>query len=250
MQNRRVLVRVHSIFLPGLIAIVLCVASVAQKIQDGHARVGSSTQLNPGIVVEIVQKGSAAAKAGLHVGDLLLAWKRNGAEGNIESPFDLFFLETDHSPRAQVTLLGFRNDENSTWQLGPDAWGINARPNFTGDLLALYRSGQELAKDGKIIEATERWRTEGESIRTSPSMTPWLSSWFYFHAAEVLADARKWQEADVAFQDAIQRSSGSGPAIVTQLFHTWGVTYSRRNNWDAAEKYYLRAVETQRHQSH
>jgi hypothetical protein len=46
-------------------------------------------QLQPGIVVERVLKGSEAEKAGLREGDVLLGWTQGSASGSFIFPFDL-----------------------------------------------------------------------------------------------------------------------------------------------------------------
>jgi len=52
--------------------------------------------------------------------------------------------------------------------LGPGAWGLTARPNFTGTFLALYQEGQELAAAGKVIESAERWRVLAARLSVLP----------------------------------------------------------------------------------
>ncbi len=231
-----------------VLCLMLSLNCVAQPIvrQEAHSKIDISSQLAPGIVVEAVRNDSAGEKAGVCAGDILLSWKRDGAEGGIESPFDLFFLEVDQAPRTPVTLMGLRGEEKSSWQLGPGAWGMEARPNFTGDLLAAYRNGQQLASAGRIVEATAQWKAEGADIQTPSSMRSWLSAWFYAHAADVLAGAQKWQEAEVAYQEAIQRASGASPEIVSQLLDSWALIYRKRDDWNTAAKFYLRIVENER----
>lgn len=239
-------VQLSSVFLIRL-AIILYFVSISQaaSCQDEHST--SDLQIKAGIVIESVQKGSAAEKAGLHENDILLHWSQSDANGDIKSPYNLFFLETERAPREEVTLIGLRQNEKSSWRLGSETiWGIEARPNFSDTLLAVYRTGQQLVKDGKVAEAAGYWRSEGGSLATSSSALSWLSSWFSFHAAEMLAASQKWQEADAAYAEAIQRASSSDPDVITQLFQTWGITYRRREQWDSAEKCYLQALNNQR----
>src|SRR5213595_1095699 len=61
-----------------------------------------------GVVVEQVDKGSEAEKAGLQAGDVILAWSHSELRGNIESPFDLAEVETEQRPRGAVLLEGLR----------------------------------------------------------------------------------------------------------------------------------------------
>lgn len=57
---------------------------------------------------EEVIKDSAAEKAGFQAGDVLLAWNRDDATGNIESPFDASSLAIEQAPRGKVSLKGRR----------------------------------------------------------------------------------------------------------------------------------------------
>jgi CHAT domain-containing protein/Tfp pilus assembly protein PilF len=248
MQNKKFFIsiqpaRLSNLFALFLCILVLCKASMAQgdSPQKDHAAVSTL----PGIVVEAVQKGFAAEKAGLQVGDTLLSWKRTGVDGKIESPFDLFFVEADQAPRSPVALEGLRGEEKLAWQLGPEVWGLESRPNFIQKALDVYLSGQQLEKAGKVVEAAKRWRIDfGDEMALRHSS--WLPSWMSFHAAEMLAQAQKWPEADDAYRESIVRAHGADPAITTQLFQAWAATYRNRSDWSTAEKYYSQAVENQR----
>ena len=69
-----------------------------------------------GVVVEEVQPGYAAHRAGLVAGDVLVSWERaptppanpEPARGELHSPFDLVWVEREESSRGQVSLRGTR----------------------------------------------------------------------------------------------------------------------------------------------
>ena len=64
----------------------------------------ASPDLRPGIVVERVAKDSAAEKAGIKQGDVLLRWSRGESKGAFESPFDLSEMNIEERPRGNVTI--------------------------------------------------------------------------------------------------------------------------------------------------
>src|SRR5215471_18679532 len=97
-----------------------------------------SAQVRAGVVVEDAAKNSEAEKAGIQQGDILLRWSRGDAKGEIQSPFDLSMIEIEQAPRGNVTLEGFRDAEKRLWTLGPDDWGIRARPNLPQNFLSTY----------------------------------------------------------------------------------------------------------------
>lgn len=192
-----------------------------------------------GVVVEEVTKNSEATRADIREADILLSWSRNDAKGEIKSPLDLTWLELEQSPRGAVTLEGLRGAEKKTWTLGPDDWGIQARPDFSESLLQLYREGQELAQAGKAIEAAERWRAGKADAVDSSAFRLWLA----FHSAELLSKARQWSQADEAYHQCLEPEASIGsPHIREILILFWARSYERRSDWANAEKYYQRVA--------
>lgn len=199
--------------------------------------------LNPGLVVESVLRHGEAEKAGLREGDLLLSWSRDDQKGEFDSPFDVMATETEQAPRGVVKLDGLRGTERQVWSLGPDDWGLTARPNFARDLLSSYREGQELAKTDKpaeIVKAAERWKELAN--RYSGSHGSWLPAWLFLHAAEVLRDAKEWTQADDAYQSAVQSAAGTGPVIEGQTLQVWATAYQQRSAWAEAEKRFQQSI--------
>ena len=133
-----VLSRVEAYFNP----VRFCVASalvlllspttlaLGQAAPNPAASTDSCPDLKPGVVVESVAKNSEGEKAGITEGDVILAWIRADAKGEIRSPFDLSEVETEQEPRGQVTLEGTRDTANRPWTMGPDKWGLTTRPNL------------------------------------------------------------------------------------------------------------------------
>src|SRR5713101_273255 len=198
-----------------------------------------SERLKPGIVVEKLEKNFEGEKAGLQEGDLLLSWSRDNVKGRIWSPFDLLGIEIEQAPRGNVTLEGFRGAEERVWELGPDDWGIKARPNLPQNLLAIYLEGQELAKAGKVNEAEKRWRTA--AVEAQKYSATWLGAWLCFHSAEQLANVQQWKDADDSYQKAVQ-AVGISQTVAAQLLRAWAISYERRGDLPNAGKYYQQAV--------
>ncbi len=130
--------------------------------------------LGQGIVVDAVKKSFEGEKAGLQPGDILLHWTRDTAEGEIASPFDLSWVEVEQAPRGAVTIEGLRGAEKQVWVLGPASWGLDARPNFSGDLLAIYLEGQKRATAGDSSGAMKLWRSA--AVQAQGSQCKWLSA--------------------------------------------------------------------------
>src|SRR5205823_3851756 len=119
--------------------------------------IAASTELKPGVVIEEVKKHWSADRAGLQPEDILVTWTRGGAQGRIESPFDLIEIENEQASRGAVLIQGYRGNQSKVWELGPAAWGIESRPNLANTLLAIYREGRRFAEIGKQHEAVKQW---------------------------------------------------------------------------------------------
>jgi CHAT domain-containing protein/Tfp pilus assembly protein PilF len=199
----------------------------------------ASQEKNDGVVVDAVRKGFEAEKAGFKEGDVLLHWSRGDANGDLESPFDLPDIEIEQASRGNVSLEGLRDGVKQTWILGPSGWGLTVRPNLTGTFLTDYLEGQKLARAGKLQDAAERWRAANKTSEDEPS---WLSSWFLFHAAQTLANAKQWKEADSIYAKALESCAACKPEIKAELLEALADTFRQRRDWANAEKYYQQAA--------
>jgi len=199
-----------------------------------------AAELKAGVVVESVARNSEGEKAGLAEEDVILGWSRGDVKGQIESPFSLSEIEVEQEPQGQVTLEGTRGGLKQAWTLGPDKWGIEARPSLPSTVFDIYRKGQELAKAGKLSDAAERWRAaaaEGQKYKCS-----WLSSWFLFHAAEMLANEQQWKESDALYQEAIRQATGASPRVRAQILQALAEAFAQQSDSANAEKYQQEAL--------
>jgi CHAT domain-containing protein/tetratricopeptide (TPR) repeat protein len=193
--------------------------------------------LRQGVVVEEVSKGSAGELANLHDGDIVQSWARGEIHGEIQSPFDLSYIEIEQGPRGNVILEGLRDTEKKTWTLGAGKWGVKGRPQISGSLLSLYRQGQEMARAGKLAEAAETWKTAADQAKDSTVI------WFLYRTASMWAYARQWEAADKAYQEAVTAATEAGPAVCAQLFQSWADSYKSRSDWKNAEALDRRSLE-------
>lgn len=220
-----------------LFAVSLAIAGQEKPDAKIPAEKGS---LQPGIVVEAVEKNYNGDKAGLEKGDVLLRWVRGEAGGQIESPFTLFTLDEEQRPRGVVIFEGLRNGEARTWAVGSRYWGLTIRPNLPEDLLSAYEEGQKLSDSGNKIQAAVLW----QSAAFSASRSLELSAWFYFRAAEMFHAAGELNEFDAAYKKAIEQTAASMPENVPELlFRLGNLSAELRNSESVIERYYQQALE-------
>jgi CHAT domain-containing protein/Tfp pilus assembly protein PilF len=219
---------------------LLLVASVSTVGQTQRVATGPIScvdpNLKPGLIVESIAKNSEGEKAGLAEGDVILSWSRGELKGVVESPFDLAEVEMEQEPLGRVALEGTRGESKREWVIGPDKWGIQTRPNFTGDLLAAYLQGRELTQTDKLDEAPARWRetANGQGLQSCS----WLPTWLLFHAAQTFADKKRWEQADVTYQEAIERVPPSEIRTKIQILLSWADSFLVRGDGDNARSRY------------
>lgn len=205
-----------------------------------------------GVVVEEMTPESLGARAGLQEGDLLVSWCRATApqagfclaEGKFESPFDFEAMDLEEAPRGGVRILGKRATANTVWTLRPGSQSVKVRPILPEHLQQLYQEGRSLAA-GQPEAAVERWRSA--AVQAKESGKDLLGVWFLVQAADALAEARQWSQADALHAEAVE---GAGTLreteVAAHLLKTWGRTFQRRGSWREAEDLYRRSLDLDR----
>jgi CHAT domain-containing protein/Tfp pilus assembly protein PilF len=219
--------------------LLLCLYATSQGAERDSA----------GAVVETVSLNSAAARAGLLSGDLLLSWSRispdspkaSAAGRRIDSPFDLNEIRVEQAPRGVITLTGKRDSKAMTWLIKAGNWTIETRPNLPSDLLRIYSEGKDLAEQKKVSEASLRWQKGAAAARRARKTI--TAMWFLWRVGELNAKSESWGPADAAFEAAIQEAErAAAPAITGQILMDWGQTFQDRKLWDRADEVYRRAL--------
>jgi len=219
-------------------------ADLERKLQDDD----DPAKPDPGIVVEEVAPASAAESAGIRPGDVLLCWFReDGSDGPLGSPFHFGQVVIEQAPRGAVTLQGRREERDRQWTVEPGSWGIRARPTFAADLLKLYQEGRERIAAGDLETGAESWRSAVQIAARQEN--PLRAAWLQGRLARALAEAKRWPEADAAWEAAVQRVEKSQPPAAAQLLHDWGDMLLLLNEWEHAAEIYRRALALQPEES-
>ncbi|HLQ51477.1 MAG TPA: tetratricopeptide repeat protein, partial [Terriglobales bacterium] len=188
----------------------------------------------------------AIQKAGLQKDDLLLHWKRGDLRGDFESPFDLYYVAREQAPRGQVSIEGFRGQQERVWVIGEMLEGITGRPNLNEPVLSAYQTAKELAQQHKSAEAAESFRLAADMVQKSSTI--WLRSWILFQAALMWADAGDWDKAKDTYQSALQAAAQANPAFRAGLLEEWAWKCWSKETWSQgalndAEAYHRQALE-------
>ena len=218
-------------------------------LQSADGAAWQDTARLRGVVVEDVAQNSVGESAGIRPGDVLLSWVRaaspptNPAEarGQIGSPFDLTEIEIEEAPRGTVTLTGIRNGQSFSAALSPGEWKINTRPQMSEASLAAYQRGRQLVASNDVETGTKTWK---EAATTAQDFL--VGYWLSLKAADALAAARRWDEADAAYREAIAIFESKKPPEPPLLAYGWeqtGAAFQRRNQWPAAEAAFRQALQ-------
>src|SRR5258706_6380500 len=117
------------------------------------------------VVVESVEAGRAAVRAGLSSGDVLVSWSgklRRGVPGRpgrgaFSTPFDFQAAEVEEAPRGAITVTGRRANDPLALTLPVDAWGLSVRPDFQGVDLLRYVEAKGYVDAKNTAKAASLW---------------------------------------------------------------------------------------------
>jgi tetratricopeptide (TPR) repeat protein len=198
-------------------------------------------QLLPGVVVEKVDKNSEAEKAGLREGDVLLSWSRGDQgdqQGDIQSPFDVSWLDIEQRPRGTVTVYGQRLGRKQSWALGAIPWLLNVRPNLSVYPLRYFQSFQKLNKLGRSSNRAESLLpAAGPSV---PSQPAWLIAWLLFRATNFSNSPRERRVSDDRRVE--DQAAKCDPRVQSEILQMLAQSYWTKKNYLKAEEYYEKSL--------
>jgi CHAT domain-containing protein/Tfp pilus assembly protein PilF len=198
----------------------------------------------PGVVVEEVRPGGAAARAGLMAGDVLLAWARAATppanretrQGTLGSPFDARAVELEEAPRGAVTLSALRGDVALDIVLPPGDWEALVRPQMPPEVLERYRQSRQAAgKPGDGLAPLEQAVAAARRLGDRG-----LLRWLLAASADMLALSHQWSSAAAAYGEALRE----GPPMPEQagLHEALAQILVQANEPVQAEKAYQQAA--------
>ncbi len=196
------------------------------------------TQRTAGLVVESAEKDSAADKAGIKAGDVLVSWVRapnlpanpSEARGTFASPFDVTEVEIEQSPRGDMTLAGRRDGQPFSVTLPPGDWKIEVRPALSAEGLERYIRAKQRIAEGELASGIALLREQMVGLdRKDPESACWL--------LKVIGDAwsraKKWDEARAAYEEAKGRARQ--PSLLAAIATAQGITAREQSDLARAE---------------
>ncbi len=206
-----------------------------------------ATETTPaGVVVVAAPAGGPAATAGIRVGDVLLRWRRDAsppantepASGSLGSPFDLSLAVAEEMPRGPFRLSGTRAGEPFDVPVPPGYWSLVTRPSLAPSLLDAFQAVEDAVAAGNVAGAVAHARRLIFLARDEATSTD--AVWAQSHLGDQLATAKRHDEAETAYREAIVAAEAVGdPAVTILLLRDLGrfLAYSRYDGESAAEAY-------------
>jgi CHAT domain-containing protein/Flp pilus assembly protein TadD len=224
--------------------LILLLGTCAQAVQTSPQSASAQTS-SRGVIVESVTAEFEAEKLGIKPGDVIDSWSGAAEHGAIDSPFDLTWVELEQKPRGLLSLEGLHGAERKNWKFSTDVFGLKVRPMMPEEMAVIYSQGKALAEAGKLAEAAELWRKAARS--TTDRDPKFLASWLLMRAAESLSKAQRGKEADVFYEEAVQRCPKEESRATAQLFMLWGASARETADADKSEALFTSALEQSTH---
>ena len=224
----------------------LCLAAVALFRLVTRS---TPTSAVPGVVVEQVEAGGAAALAGIREGDVIGSWKLEGAppdfpeptQGELRSPFAVTQIEIEQGPRADVRLSGHRAGRALIFDLPQRGWRMTTRPPLPAPELEVYLEGRRRIEKGRDPEGIALWREAAARLsnagRTSDAV------WLLSRIAEASSRAGVWPGAQQAWEAAIRQVARSDEWARIRLHQSYAAALRRRNEYARSPAEYRKALD-------
>ncbi len=235
MLSRRLRIVTLGVVLCGLVGCAACDAPPSD-LESG------------GVILEVVEPGGAAHRAGLEVGDRVVDWRRAEASASsrtsvvesdvppveavaLRTPVDLDWIEA--MAVGPATLVVQRQGGRLEVTLPPDRWRVEARPALDGEELELYLEGRGLIADGRLLEGLNRWRSIISEHMPATSDRDAEASWLLDRISAEHQRAGDLETANAIHREAQEWAVGD-PVLSAWLWRRRG---DRARPADAVEAY-------------
>ncbi len=192
-----------------------------------------------GIIVDGVDKGSVAEKAGIRPGETLLSWERAAnppsnpgvKKGLLRSTFDLWFIQKEEAPRGLVMLKGASGE----YAMTQGDWGIKTKPRLKAQPAILCYEGDALAFEKKYAEAFSSWKKAALLCAGDDG----AACWIYLKIGKAYIDFKKYDKAEEAFEAARTEAERSGDkSIDAQMLSMLADLFKKKGDLEKSDEYY------------
>ena len=198
----------------------------------------------PGVVVEKVEKGSAAEQAGIKKGDVILSWSRGDEGGKLDTPFVKSYVSLQQLYFGNVVMRGLHGGDEKKWDLGEnDNLGIDTRPNFKSHVLRMYLACEEL-RQRNSSKATSCFDKAAEHGMGQINFSPFV--WLRFLAADLASDGIDWHRGALLYEKILQDREHLNPLIAYFVLSKQSGLLSRHQEFAKATKILQEALDESR----
>ena len=148
-------------------------------------------------------------------------------------------MDLEEAPRGGVRVHGRRAGASMVWTLLPGTQSVEVHPLLPEHLLRLHQEARNFA-GSRPADAADR-SVAGQAKHAGKGQ---IGIWFLSRAAEALAEARQWPQADALHSKAVDQATSLGKTKITaQLLRTWGKILQQHGSWSQAESLYRRSLD-------
>lgn len=184
------------------------------------------------LLVEELSSDSAAAKAGIQLGDRVIRY-----DGKLlSSPAAFDALQENTFGKKDVVLQIRRSEATLSLTLPLGSLGLKVRPELPPDAEKLYEEGKASLKAGDVKAAIAHWEASAELMQAEDKAgAAWLDS----RAGEALEGQGHWKDATEAHRAAWELlKDGSDAAAQSRTLSALGRCSRLLNDFPAAQTWF------------
>ncbi len=202
----------------------------------GRVAFGGADQ--PGVKVVSVGKESAAARAGLQVGDVVSGWVQDRTRGVISDPFYFDFVAQERAPRGPVTLNGFRGGKAASWTIANDDWKTKTIP-ASPEAQAVMDRLNDLAKAKRFTDLDAYCRQACSTLDAQSA----ARTFALFEAGRLLGGSNQLPQAAFFFNQSLENRPRKSDWIAVDIYSNWADLCEKFHDWSSAESLYKKGLE-------
>jgi len=207
------------------LTLLIAVMSAPAAVQD----------LTP-LVVEEILPNSAAAKAGVHVGDRLVSYDGKA----LPSPAALLAAEENTFNQSGVALRVQRGDETLALTAPLGTLGIQVHPVLPSAALTLYEDGRAAQKAKKPDDVITAWTAAAKAAQEAGDTG--AAAWLYWRVGGIHEGRRQWKEGIEAYAAAWDLlKQGTDAAAQSRTLLALGRCHENVNDFPVAKRWHEQA---------